>query len=61
MQKLVAHKHLWSSSSVFLLQGSRKIEKKCIIFHRTSTPKSSSHEDDQNSIFGRPHLFSGRH
>ena len=22
---------------------------------------SSSHEDDQNSISGRPHIFSGRH
>ena len=28
---------------------------------RAGTPKSSSYEDDQNSISARPHLFSGRH
>ena len=60
MQNLVVHKYLRLSSSVFLLQGSRKIEKNTISY-RTSTPKSRSHEDDQNSISGRPHLFSGRH
>ena len=59
-QKVVVHKHVWSSSNVFLLQGSRKNEKYTKKIG-TSTPKSSSHEDDQNSISGRLHFLSGRH
>ena len=60
IQNLVVHNYLWSSSSVFLLQNSRK-KGKIGIFVVIVTQKSSSHEDDQNSISGRPQLFSGRH
>ena len=49
--------NMWSSSSVFLSQGGRKIEKNIQYFLEQVLPKSSSHEDDQNSICGRPHLF----
>ena len=60
MQKVVVHKHVWSSSGIFFCRAVEKLKKYTILF-RTSTPESSSHEDDKNSIFGRPHLFSGRH
>ena len=47
IQYLVIHKYLWSSSSVLLLQNSRKTGKKGI-FLMIISQKSSSHVDDQN-------------
>ena len=60
IQYLVVRKYLWSSSSVLLLQNSKKTGK-IGIFLMIISQKSSSHVDDQNYISGRPQLFSGRH
>ena len=60
IQNLIVHNYLWLSSNLFLLQNSRK-KGKIGIFVVIITQKSSSHVDDQNSISGRPQLFSGRH
>ena len=71
------HLHFWSSEDDQYSKSGRPqlfmIVLKCISFQNSRnegkigifvviiTQKSSSHVNDQNSISGRPQLFSGRH